>query len=69
MLSSRVKSAAQRKGVDRLLLLAQILVGDLVSKFQLALLLSKMRVDRKDGLINDCIGFPGSVDHRMNERI
>ena len=67
ILSSRVKSAAQRKDVDRLLLLAQVLVGDLVSKFQLALLLSKMRVDRKDGLVNDCIGFPCPADYRMNE--
>ena len=48
--------------MDGLLLLAHVLVGDLVSKFQLALLLSKMRVDRKDGLVNDCIRFPGSVE-------
>ena len=53
--------------MDRLLLLAEVLVGDLVSKFQLALLLSKMRVDRKDGLVNDCIGFPCPADYRMNE--
>ena len=47
--------------MDSLLLLAHVLVGDLVSKFQLALLLSEMRIDRKDSLVNDCIGFPGSV--------
>lgn len=33
VLSLRVKSAAQRKNVDRPLLLAQVLVGDLVSEF------------------------------------
>ena len=54
-----MECAAQRKDVDRLLLLAHSLVGDLVSKFQLALLLSKMGVDRKDGLVDDGIGFPG----------
>ena len=56
-----MRSAAQRKCVDSLLLLAHVLVGDLVSKFQLALLLSEMRIDRKDSLVNDCIGFPGSA--------
>ena len=45
--------------MDLLLLLAQVLVGDLVSKFKLALLLSEMRVDRKDGLVYDRICLPG----------
>ena len=59
--SSREKSASESKNVDLLLLLPHVLVGDLVSEFELALLLSEMRVDREEGLVYDGIRFPGSV--------
>ena len=63
---SRLESNRSTKGQDMnlLLSLAHILMGDFVSKFELALLLSEMRVDGIDGLVYNGVRFPGPAHGR-----
>ena len=53
--------------MDLLLLFAHVLMGDPVSEFELALLLSEMRVNRKDCLVYDGVRFPGASQRARDD--